>query len=57
MTMTKIIAVVNGNSKNEWKILVNYVQRGTILHNINLANQEAVKISEKEHYDHLILAN
>ena len=54
--MTKTIAVVKGDKKDEWKVLVNYVQRGVTLHNKDHANNEAVKISESEHYDHLILA-
>ena len=54
--MSKTIAVVRGEKKGEWRILVNYIQRGVTFHSLNLANSQAVRISENEHYDHLILA-
>lgn len=54
--MSKTIAVVRGEKDGEWKVLVNYVQRGITLHDMNFANNMAMRIAENEHYDHLILA-
>ena len=54
--MAKTIAVVKGEKRGEWKVLVNYIQRGVTLHNMQSANNSAIAISENEHYDHLILA-
>jgi len=51
----KTIAVVK-EGKEGFKVLVNYIQRGIILHNIHLANREALNISMREHCDKLILA-
>jgi hypothetical protein len=53
--MSKTIAVVRGDKKNEVKILVNYIQRGITFHSIKLANAQAVELSKKEPCDHLIL--
>jgi hypothetical protein len=54
--MTKTIAVVRGEKRGTFKVLVNYIQRGVTVHSAGLANQEAIKISENEPHDHLILA-
>ena len=54
--MSKTIAVVRGEKKGTFKVLVNYIQRGVELHSVGLANQQAIKISTNEAYDHLILA-
>jgi len=52
--MTTIAVVKDHDSKNGWKVLVNYIQRGVILHNMDAANKSAESISQP--YDHLILA-
>ena len=49
------IAVVPDEKKG-WKVLVNYIQRGVTLSNMEFANKEATAISENEPCDHLILA-
>ena len=55
--MTKTIIVTQGNpKKNEWKVLVNYIQRGITYHSVRMANRDAKVISENEPCDHLILA-
>ena len=54
--MTTIAVVKDNDSKNGWKVLVNYIQRGVVLHNMGAANNSAVSISESQPYDHLILA-
>ena len=54
--MTTTIAVVpDHDTKGGYKVLVNYLQRGIIYHSPELANQQAVNISEKQPCDHLIL--
>jgi len=50
------IAVVRGSSKNGWKVLVNYIQRGVELHDMELANSQALTLSETQPCNHLILA-
>lgn len=50
------IAVVKGSSKNGWKVLVNYIQRGVELHDIRLANSQALAISKSQPCNNLILA-
>ena len=52
--MATTIAVVPDGKR--WKILINYIQRGIAFSTATLANREAIKISESEHCDHLILA-
>jgi hypothetical protein len=56
--MSITIAVIkDGDSKEGgWKVLVNYIQRGITYNSMQIANSQAVEISEHEHYDHLILA-
>ena len=54
--MSHTIAVVPDERKGEWKVLVNYVKRGITFHDMTMANNAAVEISEKEVCDHLILA-
>ena len=54
--MARTIAVVpDQDVKGGYKVLINYLQRGITYHSFALANQEAVKISENEPFDHLIL--
>jgi len=52
------IAVVKDGygKKGGWKVLVNYIQRGITYNSMQIANNQAVEISENEHCDHLILA-
>ena len=52
---TTIAVVPDGEKKGNFKILVNYVQRGITYSQRELANQEAVKLSGTMHHDHLIL--
>jgi len=56
--MPRTIAVVRDFDKKGggWKVLVNYIQRGIVFHNMETANNQALELSEKEHCDHLILA-
>ena len=42
------IDVVAGEG-DEFKVLVNFIQRGVTLHNAQFANQEAKKIKEKDY--------
>ena len=54
--MTTIAVVADHDKKGCWKILKNYIQRGSMLHDMNLANHYALQLSESEHCDELILA-
>ena len=54
--MTTTISVVPDHDvKDGYKVLVNYLQRGIVYHSPEIANQQALNISEKQPYDHLIL--
>ena len=53
--MNKTVMVVNADKKGSYKILVNYVQRGTELHSPELANSEAQKIAQSENANKLVL--
>ena len=52
----KTIAVVADYDKRGWNVLENYIQNGVTLSDMNLANNHAIALSEKEPCDHLILA-
>lgn len=52
---TTIAVVPDGEKKGCFKVLENYVQVGITYSQRELANQEAVKLSETMHTDHLIL--
>ena len=52
---TTIAVVPDCDKKGYFKVLVNYVQRGITYSQMELANQEATKLSETMHTDHLIL--
>lgn len=54
--MTTIVVVKDNDMKEGWKVLVNYIQRGVSVTNIEFANNKAVEISETQPCDHLILA-
>ena len=47
--------MVTGN-KGEYKVLVNYIQRGVAVHSPALANKQAREIAKTESHDQLILA-
>jgi len=54
-TMSKTVSVSNGEKKGEYKVLVNFVQRGTTLHSPELANKVATDLAKSENAKNLFL--
>jgi len=54
--MSHTIAVVADEKKGTWKVLVNHIKRGITLHDMTMANNAAIAVSETEACDHLYLA-
>jgi len=52
---TTIAVVPDYDKKGCYNVLSNYVQRGITYSSADLANNQAIQLSEKEPCDHLIL--